>query len=635
MAGGIPFVAQLAVVVPTPKGPRMRETWQSAVRLIRNYPRVLKLVWDTHPGHSVLAVLLTTGSALALPAQIWVTKLIIDRLAGYPLGPAPRSYVDWYSVLAPVGILALVWAWGSVCQTLAGRTKELLSIQVRHHTEYLILHKATQLDIAFFEHPSFYDQMDMVRKEAYRTNNLAYRSLDFLGSLISLGAMLGLLFQLHPLAVGVLLLTSAPRAFLGGYFANRFYGLFVDRAAARRTAQYFAELISSRDTAKEARLFGLDQPFLERFRGFLRAYFAEERKVRVSQERANIVLSLFSLVGAAGIWGYAIVQAVRSHITLGTVSLVLQTVEQARSRMGALFSEAGELYENSLYTANLFSFLDLVPGSVEGALSRPPGASGLQLPVPKPIQQGIEFCNVSFRYPHTDQYVLRNLSCTLRPGVTTALVGENGAGKTTLVKLMVRFYDPTEGFILLDGKDLRDYDLESLRRQFGVIFQDFVRFDLTARENIGMGQIERVDDLARVKAAAKTGGAQPIIDRLPGKFEQVLGRRFEGGMDLSGGEWQKIALSRAFMREAQILVLDEPTAALDALAENEVYQRLAQLSVGKTTIFISHRFSTVRMADHILVLENGALREEGTHESLMAANGQYARMFNLQAAKYR
>lgn len=613
----------------------MSEAWRSVFRLIRHYPRVLKLVWETSPLYSILAVFLTLCSAVVLPTQIWITKLIIDRIAEMVQGATQALTIDWYAVLTPVGVLVLVWGLGTVCQRLSYEVKALLGIQVRHYTEYLILQKATQLDIAFFEDSTFYDQMDTVLREGYRAHNLAYRSIDMLGSLVGIGAMLGLLLQLHPLAIVVLLLTSAPQAIVGGYYANRFYGLSTDRAAARRMATYFAELLSSRDAIKEIRLFRLNQPFLNRFRRFSREYFDEEKKFRLSREWTNTFLALLSIMGTAGIWMYAIVQAIRSRITLGDVALVLQAAEQARSHLGALFSQVGEIYENSLYTANLFHFLDVAPDSVEGALSHPQDPSKPLIYVAQPIQQGIEFRNVSFRYPRSDRYILKNLSCSLQPGETTALVGENGTGKTTLVKLMVRFYDPTEGRILLDGRDLRDYDLDSLRRQMGIIFQDFVRFDLTARENIGIGQVELADDLERVKGAAEMGGAQSIIDRLPRKFDNMLGRRFEGGVDLSGGEWQKIALSRAFMRDAQILILDEPTAALDALAEYEIYRRFAELTGGKTTLFISHRFSTVRMATHILLVGDGMLKEEGTHDELIALNGQYTRMYNRQAERYQ
>ena len=611
------------------------QPYSSVIRLFKNYPRVFKLIWATSPFDSTVAIGLTLCSAIVLPAQIWISKLIIDRVAAMAQGPASTAPIDWYAALTPVAILAFVWIFGIVCETLCNEVKALLSIQVRHHTEYLILQKATRLDIAFFESSAFYDQMDLVLREGYRAHNLAYISLNVLGSFVGLGALLALLVQLHPLAVLVLLLTSAPRALITGRHANAFYQFNTERAAAGRMANYLAGLISSREAVKEIRLWGLGQHFLERFHQHFRAFFDAERKIRTARDAATIALSAVSIIGTAGIWVYAIVQAILMRTSLGDVALVLQAAEQSRSRLQTLFFQAGEIYENSLYTDNLFSFLDLPADSVAGALPRPRTQDKPLVTVARPMRQGIEFRNVSFRYPGSDRDVLKHFSCILHPGTTTALVGANGAGKTTLSKLLSRFYDPTEGHILLDGKDLREYDLENLRSQMGVIFQDFVRFDLSVRENIALGQIDRADDLQRVKKAAELGGAQSIIAKLPQQYDNIIGKRFAGGIDLSGGEWQKIALSRAFMRDAQILILDEPTAALDAMAEYEIYRRFAELTADKTTLFISHRFSTVRMADHILVLEDGVLKEAGDHNELMAAKGHYAEMFNIQAERYQ
>ncbi|MFZ4660386.1 MAG: ABC transporter ATP-binding protein [Caldilineaceae bacterium] len=334
------------------------------------------------------------------------------------------------------------------------------------------------------------------------------------------------------------------------------------------------------------------------------------------------------------IWLYAIVQAVLARITIGELTLIIQAVERVRTDLGELFKRGGIFYENSIFVSALFQFLDLQPNAVEGALARPQ-PSTQQAPLPIPLKQGIEFRNVSFHYPGAERLVLQNVSFTLQPGSSVALVGDNGAGKTTLVKLLARFYDPTEGAILLDGRDLRDYDVAALQANIGVIFQDFVRYQVTAQENIGFGRVEEVDDLTRIIAAADKGGAVPVIEKLPNGYQTMLGKTFENSVDLSGGEWQKMALSRAFMRDAQILILDEPTAALDAKAEYDVYLRFAELTGGKTTIFISHRFSTVRMAQHILVLADGRLVEEGTHDQLMALGGSYAEMFTIQAERYR
>jgi ATP-binding cassette subfamily B protein len=316
---------------------------------------------------------------------------------------------------------------------------------------------------------------------------------------------------------------------------------------------------------------------------------------------------------------------------VGTLALAFQAADQAQARFKLFFQQAGYLYGQTLYLTRLFAYLDLSPGAVEGALKRAASTH----PVPSSIQQGFEFRNVSFRYPGSEADVLKNVSFSLRPGETIALVGENGAGKTTLVKLLARLYDPTEGTILLDGRDLCEYDLDSYQKQLGVIFQDYIHYHLTARENIGFGQTDAMDDGARILKAAELGGASSLVQYLPQGLDTMLGKTFEGGVDLSGGEWQKLALSRAFMRDGQLLILDEPTAALDPLAEYEVYRRFADLVAGKMVVLVSHHFSTVRMADRILVLRQGSLIEEGTHEELLAMNGRYAEMFNVQAQKYQ
>ena len=601
-------------------------------RRFLSYFRILKLVWEAKPSYMALAILLTVISAAALPAQIWLAKVIFDRLGEILQASSQAQVVDWYAFLIPIGAIFIVWAVGGTCQTLSTEVSMFVSLHFRNYAEFLVLKKATELDVAFFETPAFYDKMENALKNIPKAHNLAYSSLSFFGSLLSLGAVLALLLKLHPLAIVVLLLTSAPQAIVQAYYANRWYRIAFSSVPARRMATYLSSLLKSRDAVKEIRVFGLGKPFLRRFREFWQQYFAAEKRVRLSKERANALLGLASSAGTAGIWIYAVVQAIWRTITIGDVVLVFQAAERSRSMLGSFFRAIGRLYEDTLFAENLLSFLDLSPDSVEGALSR---GNQSQIRVPRPIQQGIEFRNVSFHYPRSDRLVLKNLSFTLRPEETIAVVGENGAGKTTLVKLLARFYDPSEGVILLDGKDLREYDLEDLRHQIGVIFQDFIRYDLTVKENIGLGQIEHVDNMNRIVHASEQGGTKSLIADLPKGFDTVLGRTFEEGVDLSGGEWQRLALSRAFMRDAPILILDEPTAALDAFAEYEIYGRFAELTGGKMTIFISHRFSTVRMASHILVLQNGELIEEGSHDGLMREHGQYARMFNTQAERYR
>lgn len=613
----------------------MRESWRAVRGIIGYYPRTLRLVWEASPRYALVTLLATILSGAVPPTQLWISKVLIDRITVALEARQLGNAFDWTTLLAPIAVIFLVWVAGTISQSVAETASAVLVTLVGKRAEYLMLEKAAQLDMAFFETPSFYDQMESARRELWRANTLVSVGINALAPLLSLGATLVLLLRLHPLAVVVLLLTSAPHFLSQAYYASRLFGFYTRNTPAMRMVKYLDGLLGSRDAAKEIRLFDLHAPFLGRHRQFWQKFVDELKGLYVSQERVKVLLALLSMLGTVAVWIYAVMQAALARITIGDVALVFQAVEIVRDRLRYIFRTLGSFYEDSLFLSNYFSFLDLAPTAVEGALSRdrPPGESAH--PVPKPFQHGIEFRGVSFHYPHTDKLVLRDLSFVIRPGQSVALVGENGAGKTTLVKLLTRLYDPTAGQILLDGRDLREYDLNDLRRQVGVIFQDFLRYDLSARENIGLGQVEFVEDVERVTRAAKSGGAYGLVERLPQQLETMLGRTFEGGVDLSGGEWQKLALSRAFMREAQILILDEPTASLDALAEHDVYRRFAELTVGKTTLFISHRFSTVRMARHILVLDEGRLIEEGTHDELMASGGQYAKMFNTQAEPYR
>ncbi len=613
----------------------MRESWRAFRGILGYYPRTLRLVWEASPRYTLVTLLATLLSGAVPPTQIWISKVLIDRITVALEARQLGNAFDWTILFAPLAVLFLVWVAGTIAQSVTETVSGLLVTRVDKHTKYLMLEKAAQLDIAFFETPSFYDQMESARRELWRATSLVSSGINVLGPILSLGATLVLLLRLHPLAVVVLLLTSAPHFLSQAYYASRLFSFYDRNTPAVRMVNYLDGLLGSRDAVKEIRLFDLHAPFLGRHRQFWEKFVDELKGLRISQERVKVLLSILSMLGSVAVWLYAVTQAVLARITIGDVALVFQAVEIVRDKLRSIFWTLGGFYEDSLFLSNFFGFLDLAPTSVEGALSGDSQTSGAAHAVPKPLRQGIEFRGVSFHYPHSAELVLRDLSFVIRPGQSIALVGENGAGKTTLIKLLTRLYDPTSGEILLDGRDLREYDLNDLRRQIGVIFQDFLRYDLSARENIGLGQVEFVEDVERVTRAAAKGGATALVERLPQQFETMLGRTFEGGVDLSGGQWQKLALSRAFMREAQILILDEPTAALDAIAEHEVYQRFAELTLGKTTLFISHRFSTVRMAQHILVLDEGRLIEEGNHDELMASGGQYAKMFNTQAQPYR
>ncbi|MEZ4660481.1 MAG: ABC transporter ATP-binding protein [Caldilineaceae bacterium] len=608
----------------------MREQWQTLRRVLQYYPRVFALIWQTNPGSTLVIFGLTVVNALARPAQIWLVKVIIDRVNLLLAAADPNTAVDWPQLITPAALFALVLILGDVSQSLVLALRTTLGEQADYHVRGLLLAKASTLDIAFFETPAFYDQLENAQSDSWRMRNLPWILVDTSGQMLSLLATFGLLARLNPLIIPLLLLTSLPQLVTQAQRANAMFKVWTERAPTQRMVYYLVNLLSQRESVKEVRLFGLQAPFLQRYFKYSHQFIQENKALAFRYERVNLLTVLLSVFGIGIVWAYGIFQAALARITLGDLALIFQAAQQIRSGLGSLFHTMGVFYEHSLFVSNLYHFLDLAPDAVDGALQ----TQGVQK-VSSPLVQGIEFRNVSFRYPGTERAVLNNVSFTIQPRATVAVVGENGAGKTTLIKLLTRFYDPTAGEILLDGRDLRDYDLADLRRQIGVIFQDFVRYDLTAKENIGFGQVEYLAEMDRIVAAAGKGGAVPVIEKLAEKYETTLGRTFENGADLSGGEWQKLALSRAFMRDAQILILDEPTAALDALAEYEVYNRFAELTTGKTTIFISHRFSTVRMAQQILVLDDGQLIEEGSHVELMAQNGQYARMFSAQAERYQ
>lgn len=615
----------------------MRENWQTFLRIQGYFIRVLALVWRANPTYALATLVLTLVGAMAIPAQIWLVKITIDRVTTLIPTSVAGGFVDWSPLVPPVVLLLIILIIGDVSLSLSDHLQSLLGFHTATYTDFLILQKAAQLDIAFYESPDFYDQLDKARKETWRAHNLTRMTINMVSYTISTLSILVLLARIHPLAVLVLLVVSAPHFVIKSHYAKQIFGLWNLRTPAQRMVVYLTNLLVSPEAIKEVRLFGLQNPFLERFRLHWKVFLDEYAKVIFAQERLNILLSVLSMIGTGGIWAYAIVQTALNHLSIGDLALAFQAVEQARRGMSNLFSQGGMFYEHSLYVGNLYAFLEIEPGSVEGSLQRRDAKDAGEdiSTLSSPLQEGIEFRNVSFRYPGSSEFVLRNISFSIPADQSVALVGENGAGKTTLIKMLARFYDPTEGVILINGRDLRDYEISDLHKKIGVIFQDFVRYHLTAQENIGFGQLEYVEDAEQVANAAQKGGAAGVIDKLPSGYTTMLGKTFEGGIDLSGGEWQKIALSRAFMRQSQILILDEPTAALDALAEFDVYTRFNDLTKGKITIFISHRFSTVRMAQQIIVLQDGKLTEMGSHEELMTLNKHYARMYNAQAERYR
>ena len=590
-------------------------------------PRVFGFMWQVAPGYLTVACALMVVTAVIPAAIVYMTKVIIDGVV-----EASGGSVAWAVVFMPLAVLFGLWVSQAIFDAASGFIQEVLGERVWYSAKQRIIDKAGTLDIAFFETPRFYDQLHHANQQFHQIAGISWSTIALMQQAFSLLAMVSLLSILHPLAIALLILTALPRILMEGHFARKRYDLNAELVRNDRMIDYMSRLLTNRDSAKEIRIFTLRDLFVSRFQRFRDIYLGAIRRLVFSFFKVNIWLNLVSLVGVAGIWGYAVYEAVLGNITIGDLALVFQAAQQSRNLLASLISSGGSVYQSALFTTRFFEFLDLDAKSVEGALAERGSAS---MSIPKPMQQGIEFRNVWFKYPGSEAWILRDVSFRIPAGQRVAIAGENGAGKTTLVKLLSRLYDPTEGEILLDGQDLRDYALDEVRREVAVVFQDFFRYDLSAADNVGLGQADAMDDRRRVVVAAENGGAHEIIEKLPSGYDTILGKTFDEGIDLSGGEWQHLAISRAFMSDAQMLVLDEPTAALDAFREHRLYEQVGALAGDKTVVFISHRFSTVRMADSIVVIEDGRVVETGGHDELIARDGHYAAMFNTQAQRYR
>jgi ATP-binding cassette, subfamily B, bacterial len=489
-----------------------------------------------------------------------------------------------------------------------------------------VMKHAAELDLIAYEDPVFYDRLERARVQA----------TDRLGMIQSIGRLEQQVVTALSMSVAIiayspwlmlLLIAGVLPAFLGeSHFAFLGYAKNFRQTPIRRQLDYLRVLGGSKEAAKELKLFRLKDFLTGRFTRLSDQIYEEDVNLARRKLIAGSFLSVISTSGYYGAYVLVILRALSGGITIGAFYLLVSAIQQASSNIQQIFSTLSGIADQALFLTDLLAFFEMEP-----TIRSKPNA----LPAPQPILRGFEFRNVAFRYPGSSRLVLSDFNFTLRPGERVALVGENGQGKTTVVKLMTRLYDPVEGQILLDGVDLREYKLEDLYREIGVIFQDFMRYEMVARENIAVGQIEEADNLPLLQAAAHKSMADSVINRLPLGYEQMLGRRFEGGVDLSGGEWQKVALARAYLRQAQVLILDEPTASLDARSEFAVFERFAELTAGKMALFISHRFSTVRMADRIVVLENGRIAEDGSHLELANLGGRYAEMFEMQAASYR
>jgi ATP-binding cassette subfamily B protein len=605
----------------TPATKKVESPWRDRLSALRNLPPVLRILWDSGPVVVTWGLVLRVIVALLPLAIATVTALILQDITDVVRG-RPLQHNFWMLVGIEVGLNVV---FGLITHAI-DYSDSLLANRYTQYVSVKVMEQASRLDLTTYENPVFYDRLERARVQATDRLAMIQQMGRLFQQVITTLTFTVTLAWASPWLVLLLALGVLP-SFLGEtHFAFLGYAKNFRQTPAKRQMDYLRQVAGSREGAKEVKLFGLHRFFTDKFERLAHQIYVED----VALSRSKLIIGgLLGIIGTLGYYGayiYVIWRTLGGAYNIAKFSLLTASIQQASSNLQQVFSTLSGIADQALFLTDLIAFFEMEPT----VKSNPDGHK-----MPVPIRRGFEFRNVSFTYPGTNRTVLHNFNFTLSPGERIALIGENGQGKTTVVKLITRLYDPTEGEILLDGIDLRDYALDDLHRHIGVIFQDFMRFEMTARENIAVGRVDQPHSESDLEDAAHKSLADEVIAKLSGGYDQVLGRRFEGGVELSGGEWQKIALARAYLRDAQLLILDEPTAALDARSELEVFERFAELTLGKMALLISHRFSTVRMADRIVVLSGGRLIEEGNHEQLMHAGGLYSEMFEMQAASYR
>jgi ATP-binding cassette, subfamily B, bacterial len=601
-----------------------------ALRTLRPF---IAMVWRTSPDLTVLSLLLRLLRALLPVVALYIGKLIIDDVVQLVRMPdRPSALREWLAsgLLNGLGVLLLAEFGLALLSDILGRVvsliDSLLSERVTNASSVSLMEHAATLDLEDFEDAEFQDQLERARRQTSGRLTLMSQLFGQAQDIVTVVSFAGGLLVYAPWLIVLLVVALVP-AFLGeAHFNAQTYTLDFGRTPERRELDYVRQTAASVETAKEVKIFGLNRFLIERYRGLADAFYAANRRLAIRRAAWGGLLTSIGTMGYYVAYAYIAWRTLAGEFSIGDLTFLAGSFLRLRSLLEGLLTSFSSTAGQALYLNDLFSFFEMRPEILSPENPRP---------FPHPIREGFVFEDVGFIYPGAEHWAVRHLSFTLKAGEVVALVGENGAGKTTLVKLLTRLYDPDEGCILLDGHDLRDYDLDELRGSMSVIFQDFVHYNFTAGDNIAVGRISARDDQARIERAARSSQADDVIAGLPAGYGQRIGKRFKNGVELSGGEWQKVAIARAYMREAEVLILDEPTAALDARAEFEVFQRFKELSRGKTAVLISHRFSSVRMADRIFVLVDGKVEAAGTHDELVARPGLYAELFELQAAGYR
>jgi ATP-binding cassette, subfamily B, bacterial len=608
--------------VTNPKSGAASAGWRERLSALANLPPVMRMVWESAP-QMVTAGVATRILAAAMPVvMVWITKWIIDGVQQHTSGNAPLPKHFWWLVGAEFALACLA----TILLRLNDFCDSVMADRFMHHTSLRIMQHSSSIDLTNYEDATFYDKMERARVQATDRVSMIQETGRLVQQFVGAIGFGGVILAYSKSILLVLFVCVIP-AFVGEtHFAFRTYWLSFRQTPRKRKLDYLRALGSSRETAKEMKLFGLSSFLAARYKKISDALHAETVGMAKRKLWVGANLTLLGTIGYYGSYAWVIYRTVNGTYSMGDLVALTGAIAGASSGIQNVFTSFSSIANQALFLTDMLEFLKVKPR----VFSKPRARLA-----PRPIRLGFEFQNVSFSYPGSSRLILDNVNLRLEPKAHVALVGENGQGKTTIVKLLTRLYDPTAGQILLDGVDLREYNLDSLWREIGVIFQDFTKYEMTASENIAVGDIAQIDNSFRVRAAAMKSLAEKVVRKLPHGYNQVLGRMFEGGVDLSGGEWQKLAIARAYLREAQVLILDEPTAALDARSEHEVFERFAELTRGRMALLISHRLATVRVTDRILVLEGGKIAEDSPHDELIAAGGRYAQLFELQAANYR